>query len=165
MHSRKICVLLYRSSRLEVFCKKCALKTSQMSQKNICAAVLLLKKRLQCRCFPASFAKVWRASFLQNTLVVASVILLSWLRNHVQSQQQSNGGVMRSSREAISFGGFQWFLLVCCFSSYTNSTTNKSYFFTVLMNACDWLGSINFFIQSKTARKRLLLSCYLAVSK
>ena len=62
-----MCVLLYRSSRLEVFSKKCALKTSQNSQKNTCVGVPLLKRRLQRSCFPVSFAKFFRTSFSQNT--------------------------------------------------------------------------------------------------
>ena len=80
--------------------------------------------------------------------MVASVILLSWLWNHVQSQQPKNkvrfvgslhGGVTRGSGEASSFGwflgGLRWFLLVAddivwlqvvyCFSSYRNFTTYR----------------------------------------
>ena len=76
------------------------------------------------------------------------VILLSWLRNFVQSQQQKNkikfgsllrGGVVGGSVGASSFGwflgGFGWFLwvednsgwfqVVCCFSSYTNCTAYR----------------------------------------
>ena len=67
MHSRKICISLYRSSCLEVFCKKCAPKVSQNSQKNTCAGVSSLKKGVQRGCFPVSFAKFLRTSFSQNT--------------------------------------------------------------------------------------------------
>ena len=52
---------------------------------------LCWKKRLWYRCFCVNFAKFLRAHFLtENMKVVASVILLSWLWNHVQSQQQKN---------------------------------------------------------------------------
>ena len=52
---------------------------------------LCWKKRLWYRCFRVNFAKLLRAHFLtENMEVVASVILLSWLWNHVQSQQQKN---------------------------------------------------------------------------
>ena len=77
------------------------------------------------------------------------LILLSWLRNFVQSQQQKNkikfgsllrGGVVGSSVGASIFGwflgGFGWFLLVegdfgwfqvvCCFSSYINFTAYRT---------------------------------------
>ena len=72
MHSRKICVLLYRNSRLEVFCKKCALKIPQNSQKNTCFGVYSLKKRLQSRCFPVSFVKLLRAPFYRTRPVAVS---------------------------------------------------------------------------------------------
>ena len=49
-----------------------------------------------------------------------------------------------------------------CSDIVLSDKVHKSYFFTVLMNARDWLRSFNFYIQSKTARKRLLLSCRLA---
>ena len=77
------------------------------------------------------------------------LILLSWLRNFVQSQQQKNkikfgsllrGGVVGGSVGASSFGwflgGFGWFLLVegdfgwfqvvCCFSSYISVTAYRT---------------------------------------
>ena len=101
------------------------------------------------------------------------LILLFWLRNNVQSQQQKNkvrfgrslrGEVVGGSVAASSFGWFQggfrwfplvegdfgWFQMVCCFTSYINFKA----LFTVLMVACDWLRSFDFFIQSKTARKK-----------
>ena len=121
--------------------------------------------------------------------MVVSVILLSWLWNHVQSQQVKNnvrldgslrGGVMGSSGGANSYGwflgGFRWFLLVaddigwfqvvCCFSSYMNFTTYRRiiclrYSWT---HVIDWGHSISL-IQSKTATKRLLFSCRLAIWK
>ena len=77
------------------------------------------------------------------------LILLSWLRNHVQIQQQKSkvrfgaslrGGLVEGSVGASSFGwflgGFGWFLLVegdfgwfqvvCCFSSYINFTAYRT---------------------------------------
>ena len=77
------------------------------------------------------------------------LILLFWLRNHVQIQQQKSkvrfgaslrGGVVGGSVGASSFGwflgGFGWFLLdegdfgwfqvVCCFSSYINFTAYRT---------------------------------------
>ena len=64
----------YRSNRLEVFCEKVFLKLPQNSQKRICTGVSfiiklqasgmkLLKRRLRCRCFPVSFAKILRTPF------------------------------------------------------------------------------------------------------
>ena len=106
MHCKKICVSLYRSYRLGVFCKKCALKAFQILQKSTCVGVSLLKKRLQCRCFPVSFAKFLRTSFSQN-ISGGCFCKICWL------VAQWTG---RGSGEASSFrwflGGFQWFLLV-----------------------------------------------------
>ena len=95
------------------------------------------------------------------------LILLSWLRNFVQSQQQKNkikfgsllrGGVVGGSVGASSFGwflgGFGWFLLVegdfgwfqvvHCLRSYIINFT-----------------AFDFFLHSKTARKKSLLPCRL----
>ena len=58
--------------------------------------------------------------------------------------------------------GFRWFAVLVVTRIHN---IQKSYFFTILNNAQDWLRSIDFFIQSKTARKRLLLPCRLAVWK
>ena len=58
--------------------------------------------------------------------------------------------------------GFRWFAVLVVTRIHN---IQKSYFFTILRNAHDWLRSFYFFIQSKTARKRLLLSCRLAVRK
>ena len=67
MHSSKICVLLYRSSRLEVFFKNCALKIWQNSQKKTCVGIFLLKKWLQSKCFPVSFLKFLRTYISKST--------------------------------------------------------------------------------------------------
>ena len=88
--------------------------------KNTCVWVSLLKKRLQHRRFPVSFAKFLRTSFLSEHL--RWLLLLFWLWNHVLSQQQKNkvwfvgslcGEVAGGSGEASSFGwflgGFRWF--------------------------------------------------------
>ena len=120
-----------------------------------------LKKGTLAQVFSSEFCKIFKNVFSYRlSPVVASVILLSWFWNHVQSQLEKNkvkfvgslhGGVVRGSGEASSFGrflgGFRWFLLVAgdikwfqvdsCFSSYTN-----------FMNARDWLRSFDFFIQS-----------------
>ena len=106
-----------------------------------------IKKETLAQVFSCGFCKISKNIFSYRTSpVVASVILLSWLWNHIQSQQQKNkvrsvrsllGGVAGGSVEASSFGwflgGFWWFLLVegdiewlqvvCCFSTYTNFTT------------------------------------------
>ena len=58
--------------------------------------------------------------------------------------------------------GFRWFAILVVTRI---QNIRKSYFFTILKNAHDWLRSFDFFIQSKTARKILLLSCRLAVWK
>ena len=76
MHSRKIHVLLYRSSRLEVFCKKYALKISQNSQKNTCVRASLLKKRLQRRCFPERFGKILKTSFSHYRILTFNLIVV-----------------------------------------------------------------------------------------
>ena len=127
--------------------------------------------------------------FLQNISGGCFCNLLSWLQNHVKSQQQKNkvrfagslrGGMAGGSDEARSFrwflGGFRWFVLIAgdigwfevvwCFSSYTIFTTYKRVIFLLYWwtHVIDWGHSI-FFIQSKTARKRSLLSCGLAVWK
>ena len=64
-----------RSSRPEVFCKKSVLrKFSKLTGKHLCQILFLikrlslLKKRLQHRCFPVTFAKVLRTSFLTEHL-------------------------------------------------------------------------------------------------
>ena len=57
-----------RSSRPEVFCKKAFLEISQNSQKNTCARVSFLKKRLWHRCFPVNFAKFLRTYVLTEHL-------------------------------------------------------------------------------------------------
>ena len=58
--------------------------------------------------------------------------------------------------------GFRWFTVLVVTRI---QNIRKSYFFTILKNAHDWLRPFDFFIQSKTARKILLLSCRLAVWK
>ena len=151
MHCRKICVLLYRSTRLKVFCKKCVLIISQISQKNTCVGVSLIKKRLQRMRFPVNFAKFLRTPFLTTTPVVASVIILSWLWNHVQSQQQKNKvrsvGSLRSrvaggSGEAgiLVVDDIGWFQVVCCFRSYTKFTTYRRFISSLYswMHVIDW---------------------------
>ena len=118
-----------------------------------------------------NFAKFLRTTFSYRTSpVVASVIVLSWLWNHVQSQQQKNkvgfagslrGGVAGGSGEASSFGwflgGFQcfllvacdigWFQVVCCISSYTNFTTYRRVFSLLhsWTHVIDWGHSIFLF--------------------
>ena len=65
-----------RSSRPEVFCKKSVLrKFSKLTGRHLCQILFLikkrlslLKKRLQHRCFPVTFAKVLRTSFLTEHL-------------------------------------------------------------------------------------------------
>ena len=120
-----------------------------------------VKKETLAQLFSSEFCKISKNTFSYRlSLVVASVILLSWFWNHVQSQLEKNkvrfvgslhGGMVWGSCEASSFGwflgSFRWFLLVegdikwfqvdSCFSSYTN-----------FMNARDWLKSFDFFIQS-----------------
>ena len=56
--------------------------------------------------------------------------------------------------------GFRWFAVLVVTRIHN---IQKSYIFTILKNAYDWLRSFDFFIQSKTARKdycRLKISDY-----
>ena len=133
------------------------MKISQNSQESTCAKVSFLiklqgnfiKKETLAQVFSSEFYEISKNTFSYRTYpVVASVILVSWLWNYVQSQQQKNkvkfvgslcGRVVGGFGEASSFvwfrGGFQWFLLVtgdigwfqvvCCFSSYRNFTTYR----------------------------------------
>ena len=67
--------LLYRSSRPEVFCKKCVLENSaKFTELHLCQSLFfnkvaglrpaaLLKKRLWDRCFPVNFVKFLRTPF------------------------------------------------------------------------------------------------------
>ena len=69
----------YRSSRLEVFCKKGVVRNfAKVTGKHLCQSLLfgiveglrpatLLKRRLWHRCFPANFVEFLRTPFLQNT--------------------------------------------------------------------------------------------------
>ena len=90
------------------------------------------------------------------------LILLSWLRNNAQSQQQKNkvrfgsllrGEVVGGSVVASSFGwflgdfgwfllvegDFGWFQVVCCFSTYIGFTAYRT------LNLIDWGHSIFLF--------------------
>ena len=58
-------ILLIRSSRPEVFCKKVFLEISQNSQAGL---QTLLKKRLWYSCFPVNFAKFLKTTFLTEHL-------------------------------------------------------------------------------------------------
>ena len=60
----------------------------------------------------------------------------------------------------VILDGFRWFAILVVTRIHN---IQKSYFFTILKNAHDWLTSFDFFIQSRTARKRLLFSCRLTV--
>ena len=103
-----------------------------------CVGAPLLKKRLQRRCFPVSFAKFLRTFFSQNTsggCFCNSTFLI--MNSCSKSTAEKQGRVAGGSSETSIFGwflcGFRWFLLVagdirwfevvCCFSSYTNFTT------------------------------------------
>ena len=58
---------------------------------NQVARQLYLKKRLWHRWCPVNFAKfLWKTFSYRTSRVVASVILLSWLWNYIESQQQKN---------------------------------------------------------------------------
>ena len=74
---------IFRSSRLLVI-KKASWKISQHSEKNTCAGVSLLKKRLWRRCFPVNFAKFFKIAFAQN---IFGWLLLSfseiWTSAHI----------------------------------------------------------------------------------
>ena len=63
-----VIISLHRSSRPEVFCKKCFLRKCAKFTRNTFARTLL-KKRLWHRCFPVNFAKCLRTSY--RTLPVA----------------------------------------------------------------------------------------------
>ena len=80
---------VFRSSRLDVFCKKGLLRNStKFTGKHLWHSLFfnkvaglmpatLLKKRLWHRCFPVNFVKFLRAPFLRNTsrLLLLSVII------------------------------------------------------------------------------------------
>ena len=69
----------FRSSGLELFCKRCVLKNfAKFTGKHLCQSLFfnkvaglrpatLLKKRLWHSCFPVNFVKFLRTPFLQNT--------------------------------------------------------------------------------------------------
>ena len=137
------------------------LKIWQNLQESTCASFSFLiklqgkfiKKGTLALVFSCEFWEISKNTFSYRTSpVVAYVILLPWLWNHVQSQQQKNkvkfvgslrSGTVGSSGEASSFGwflgGYWWFLLVAgdigwfqvvfCFSSYTNFTTYRRVIF------------------------------------
>ena len=113
-----------------------------------------VKKETLTRVFFCEFCRFSKNTFSYRTsLVVASVILLSWLWNHFQSQQQKNkvrfvgslcggaewrgvpvkqvvlGGFWVASDGfcwlRVTSNGFIWF---CCFSSYANFTTCRRVF-------------------------------------
>ena len=75
-----------------------------------------IKKETLVQVFSCEFCKISKnTSSYRTSLVAASVILLSWLWNHVQSQQQKNkvrfvgslhGRVAGGSGEAAVSGGF-----------------------------------------------------------
>ena len=76
--SMKLEAFPFKSSRSEIFCKKCFLRNfAKFIGKHLCQSlffnkvagrpVTLLKKRLWYRCFPVNFAKFLRTPFLQNT--------------------------------------------------------------------------------------------------
>ena len=74
MPSNKNQRALFRSSYPDVFCKKDVLKIfAKFIGKNLCWSPFLnrpktlLKRILQDRCFPVSFAKFLRTLFIQNT--------------------------------------------------------------------------------------------------
>ena len=114
------------------------------------------------------------------------LILFSLLRNHVQSQQQKSKvrsgsslrvGVVEVPLVQVYLGGFwvfldgfcwlrvilhgfRWFAVLVVKPILQHT---EHLIFTVLMVVRDWLRSFDFFFQSKTARKTLLLPCRLAV--
>ena len=100
------------------------LKISQNSQESTCAKVSFLiklqgnfiKKETLPQVFSCKFCEISKNIFCCRTSpVVASVVVLSWLWNHVQCWQQKNkvsfvgslhGGVAGGSGEASISGGF-----------------------------------------------------------
>ena len=122
----------------------------------------------------------WFTIFLCNSWSLLDfhhffLILLSWLRNHVRSQQQKNkvrfgsslrGGVVGGSVRASSFGwfllvegDFGWFQVVCCFSSYISFTAYRTFTFLLYSwsHVIDWGHSI-FLFKVKQQEKNY---CYL----
>ena len=69
-------ISLVKSSRPEVFCKKCVLRNfTKFTGKHLCQSLFfnketfsLLKKRLWHRCFPVDFAKFLKTPFLTEHL-------------------------------------------------------------------------------------------------
>ena len=64
------CILLLCHVRVRSSRQTCSVKNTflEISQKNACARVSFLKKRLWHRCFPVNFAKFLRISFLREHL-------------------------------------------------------------------------------------------------
>ena len=90
---------MYRSSRLEVFCKKDALRNFKNSQENSCARVFppatLLRNRIWHRCFPVNFEKFLRTPFLTEHLL--------WLLVHVSREPFSQCQYIQSKFLQDSF--------------------------------------------------------------
>ena len=90
-----------------------------MCYKNFAKLIFLIKKGNPTQVFSCEFCEISKNTFSYRTsLVVASVILLSWLWNHVQSQQQKNewrGVPVRQvvlGRFWIVSNGFCWLRLI-----------------------------------------------------
>ena len=82
---------IFRSSRLEVFCKKRVLRPAT-----------LLKKILWHRCFPVNFAKFLRTPFLQNTSG-RLLLVVSNYNNHPSIRDTNNVFSFRKvTKEEIS---------------------------------------------------------------
>ena len=122
----------------------CVKYFAKFTEKHLCWS-LAHKKEIPTKVLSCKLCEMFKNIFFTFP-VVASVILLSWLWNHFQSQQQKikvrfvgsfHDGMARISVEASSFGwflgGFRsfllvagnigWFQLICYFSSSTNFTT------------------------------------------
>ena len=83
---------LHGSSRLEVFCKKGALKNcAKFTEKQQCQT--LLKKKLWHRCFPVNFVKFLRTAFSiehLRRLRLLTEVTTAW-NHHIISHQRYDG--------------------------------------------------------------------------
>ena len=139
--------------------KLCVSKNfTKFSEKHLCWS-LLIKKETPTQAFSFKFCQISKNTFFYRTSpVVASVVLLSWLWNYVQSQQQKDKvrfvGSLRGRRAGVPvkqvlssdfwvvYDDFCWLWVIsdgfCRFSSYTNFTTYRGVISLLYFVFLDW---------------------------
>ena len=69
------CVSHYRSSRPEVFCKKCALRNfAKFTGKHLCQSLFFNKKENLAQAFACEFCGISKNTFLHKTPLVAASV-------------------------------------------------------------------------------------------